>query len=96
MLLFQDDGDNDYAWKEIAMEKVLNALDAGLTALNVMTATGMPKEVFIEDVIDRLVLMTKTQLVQSIYPEFDPVYRVDPSNKSMLWLFIVTSCIISI
>ena len=82
MFLFKDDDDNDHAWKEIAMEKVLSAMDAGLTALNIMTATGMPKEVFIEDVIERIVMMTKTQLVHSIYPEFDPVYRVDPSNKS--------------
>ena len=62
------------------MERVLNSLDAGLTALYIMTAPNMPKEVFIEDVIDRLVLMTKMQLNNSVYPEFDPVYRVDPAN----------------
>ena len=69
-------------WREIAMEKVLSATDAGLTALYIMTSPDMPKEVYIEDVIDRLVMMTKLQLNNSIFPEFDPVYRIDHGNKS--------------
>jgi len=44
----------------------------------------MPKEVFIEDVIERVVRMSKMQLYNAVYPEFDPVYRADPHNKSVL------------
>jgi len=46
----------------------------------------MPKEVFLEDVIERVVRMSKMQLYNAIYPEFDPVYRVDPHNKSVYLL----------
>ena len=48
----------------------------------------MPKEVFIEDVIERVVRMSKMQLYNAIYPEFDPVYRADPHNKSVLHCLI--------
>lgn len=68
----------------MAFERVLCALDASLTAMYVMTASFMPKEVFLEDVIERVVRLCKTQLYNAVYPEFDPVYRVDPHNKSML------------
>jgi len=65
----------------LAFERVITAIDASLTALYIMTSSSMPKEVFIEDVIDKVVRMTKMQLYNAIYPEFDPVYRVDPHNK---------------
>ena len=63
------------------MERVLAAVDAGLAALSIMTAPDMPKEVFLEDVIERVVMMTKQQLQNTIFPEFDPVYKVNPKNK---------------
>jgi len=63
---------------------VQSALDAALTALYIMTSNSMPKEVFLEDVIERVVRMSKMQLYNAIYPEFDPVYRIDPHNKSVL------------
>ena len=64
------------------MERVLSAVEAGLTALYIMTSPGMPKEVYIEDVIERLVGMAKMQLQNTIFPDYDPVYRIDPKNKS--------------
>ncbi len=47
-----------------------------------MTSRNMPKEVFIEDVIEAIVSMAKAQLQNAIFPEYDPVYRIDPKNKS--------------
>ena len=41
----------------------------------------MPKQVYLEDVIERTVMMAKTQLLNTIFPEFDPVYRIDPKSK---------------
>ena len=58
------------------------AVDASLTAFYIMTSPNMPKEVFIEDVIDKVVRLARTQTQNTIYPEFDPVYRIDPKNKS--------------
>lgn len=75
------------------MEKVITALDAGLTALYVMTSVDMPKEVYIEDVIERLIRMAKTQLINTVFPEFDPVYRIDPKNKCE-YMFLVSLTIL--
>jgi cohesin loading factor subunit SCC2 len=49
-----------------------------------MTSHDMPKEVFLEDVIEKVVRLARTQLDHAIYPVFDPVYRADPKNKSKL------------
>lgn len=68
-------------WREVTMERVSRAVDASLTALYIMTSENMPKEVFIEDVIDRIAQLTKYQMTNTIYPEFDPVYRVSPDEK---------------
>ncbi|KAI0209445.1 Nipped-B-like protein [Lamellibrachia satsuma] len=76
-----DSGEDEQLWQEVAMERVLAAVDAGLAALSIMTAPDMPKEVFLEDVIERVVMMTKQQLQNTIFPEFDPVYKVNPKNK---------------
>jgi len=58
-----------------------------------MTSSSMPKEVFLEDVIERVVRMSKMQLYNAIYPEFDPVYRIDPHNKSVLgYVFFLVYC----
>ena len=67
----------------------MGAADASLIALHVMTSSGMPKEVYLEDVIERVVKMVKVQLQHTIYPEFDPVYRVDPKNKSKLHNYFI-------
>ncbi len=57
-----------------------------------MTSENMPKEVFIEDVIDRIAQLTKYQLTNTIYPEFDPVYRVTPDEKSKCCGFLLCIC----
>lgn len=69
--------------RELTLRRLLLAVDAALSVMYVMTSVDMPKEVFIEDVIERVVRLTKTQLHNAIYPEFDPVYRIDPNNKSL-------------
>ncbi|KAJ8040860.1 Nipped-B-like protein [Holothuria leucospilota] len=69
------------AWKRHTMERITHSVDSALTAAYIMTASNMPKEVFIEDVIDRIAQLTKYQLQYSIYPEFDPVYRADRDTK---------------
>lgn len=68
-------------WREIAMERVGRSMDAALTAIYIITSPKMPKQVFLEDVIDRVVMFGKFQLANTIYPEFDPVYRVNPKDK---------------
>lgn len=60
------------------MERVTKSADACLTALNIMTSAHMPKAVYMEDVIERVLQYTKFHLQNTLYPQYDPVYRVDP------------------
>lgn len=59
----------------------MRAVDSSLAALYILTSSNMPKRVYLEDVIDRVVLFTKYQLQNTIYPSFDPVYRIDTKSK---------------
>ncbi|XP_077981351.1 nipped-B-like protein isoform X2 [Glandiceps talaboti] len=79
----QDDEDKQgqKLWRELTMDRVTRSIDASLTAMYIMTSPNMPKEVYIEDVIERLGVLVKFQLLNTIYPEYDPVYRVNPHNK---------------
>lgn len=62
-------------WLETAMERVTRAVDASLIALYVLTSPNMHKKVYLEDVIDRIIMFAKYQLHNTIYPAYDPVYR---------------------
>ena len=68
---------DDKLWMELVMERILRGMDASLTAMYIMTSLNMNKRVYLEDVIERCVQFTKFQLSNTIYPSFDPVYRVD-------------------
>ncbi|CAH8574922.1 unnamed protein product [Schistosoma turkestanicum] len=68
-------------WKEVAMERVMRSMNSGLTALLLMTSKDMPREVYVEDVIERTVHSVRFQLFNCIYPEFDPAYRVENTAK---------------
>ncbi|XP_071339205.1 nipped-B-like protein A isoform X3 [Trachinotus anak] len=79
-----DAEDEEKLWRDLIMERVTKSADACLTALNIMTSTHMPKAVYIEDVIERVLQYTKFHLQNTLYPQYDPVYRVDPHGGGML------------
>uniref|UniRef100_A0A1I8FS98 Nipped-B protein n=1 Tax=Macrostomum lignano TaxID=282301 RepID=A0A1I8FS98_9PLAT len=58
------------------MERVMRSVESSLTALIIMTSPGMPKQVFVEDVIERAVALNST-----VYPEADPAYRKTSQHK---------------
>ncbi|KAK4871530.1 hypothetical protein RN001_015654 [Aquatica leii] len=68
-------------WMETTMERVMGAADACLVALYIMTSSNMPKRIYLEDVIDRVVLFIKYQLHNTIFPSFDCTYRLDNKKK---------------
>ncbi|KAK8753828.1 hypothetical protein OTU49_001786 [Cherax quadricarinatus] len=80
----EDDDDDDKLWMELVMERILRAMDASLTAMNIMTSQNMSKRVYLEDVIERCVQFTKFQLSNTVYPSFDPVYRVDSKKDGFV------------
>ncbi|XP_016898437.1 nipped-B-like protein A isoform X3 [Cynoglossus semilaevis] len=79
-----DAEDEERLWRDLIMERVTKSADACLTALNIMTSGHMPKAVYIEDVIERVLQYTKFHLQNSLYPQYDPVYRVDPHGGGLL------------
>ncbi|XP_009299463.2 nipped-B-like protein A isoform X1 [Danio rerio] len=84
MNLDNEGEDEERLWRDLIMERVTKSADACLTALNIMTSTHMPKAVYIEDVIERVLQYTKFHLQNTLYPQYDPVYRVNPKGGSML------------
>uniref|UniRef100_A0A672ITQ1 Nipped-B protein n=1 Tax=Salarias fasciatus TaxID=181472 RepID=A0A672ITQ1_SALFA len=79
-----DAEDEEKLWRDLIMERVTKSADACLTALHIMTSAHMPKAVYIEDVIERVLQYTKFHLQNTLYPQYDPVYRVDPHGGGML------------
>lgn len=80
-LLQEDSEEMRQIWVESALERVMCASEACLTALYVMTSSNMPKRIFLEDVIDRIVMFIKFQLNNTIYCVYDPVYSIQTTSK---------------
>ena len=57
-------------WSDTISDRVLPALSSALTAFKIMMAPQMPKEVFIEDLIEDIVKFVKQQLIYVIYPHY--------------------------
>uniref|UniRef100_A0A3Q2QX81 Nipped-B protein n=1 Tax=Fundulus heteroclitus TaxID=8078 RepID=A0A3Q2QX81_FUNHE len=72
-----DSMDEERLWRDLIMERVIKSADACLTALNIMTSPHMPKAVYIEDVIERVLQFTKFHLQNTLYPQYDRSYRAD-------------------
>ncbi|XP_066458515.1 nipped-B-like protein isoform X2 [Eleutherodactylus coqui] len=79
-----DTEDEEKLWRDLIMERVTKSADACLTAINIMTSPSMPKAVYIEDVIERILQYTKFHLQNTLYPQYDPVYRVDPHGGGLM------------
>ncbi|XP_029434550.1 nipped-B-like protein isoform X2 [Rhinatrema bivittatum] len=84
LLNHNDTEDEEKLWRDLIMERVTKSADACLTAINIMTSPNMPKAVYIEDVIERIIQYTKFHLQNTLYPQYDPVYRVDPHGGGLL------------
>uniref|UniRef100_A0A3Q3B2G1 Nipped-B protein n=1 Tax=Kryptolebias marmoratus TaxID=37003 RepID=A0A3Q3B2G1_KRYMA len=70
-----DSMDEERLWRDLIMERVTKSADACLTALNIMTSPHMPKVVYLEDVIERVLQFSKFHLQSTLYPQYDPAYR---------------------
>lgn len=79
--LQEDSEEMRQIWIESALERVMCASDSCLTALYIMTSPSMPKRIFLEDVIDRIIMFIKFQLNNTIYCVYDPVYSIQSTSK---------------
>ena len=73
-----DAADGDRGALDDLVERVTNAADACLTALHVMTAPQMPKAVYLEEVIERVLQYTRFHLQATVYPHYDRAHRGEP------------------
>ena len=73
---------NDGVEHEVILDRVMRGIEASVTGLGIMTSVGMPKEVFLEDFIMQMVEMIKFQLTNTLFSEYDSVYRVANLSKN--------------
>ncbi|CAG9530698.1 unnamed protein product [Cercopithifilaria johnstoni] len=75
----EDEDDSNEAYREAIGDRIMRAADASCTAMLIMTSTKMPKQVFIEDPIDRSIQLCKQFLNNIVYPTSDS--SCSTSNK---------------
>lgn len=68
-------------WLETTMERVMGAADSCLICLYIMTSPNMSKRVYLEEIIDRVVLYIKYHLSNTIFPSYDSTYKLDNKKK---------------
>ena len=86
----QGEEEEQRMWRDICLDRMLRSVEASLVVLNVLTSPSMPKLLYLEEVMDRIIRLTKIQLQNTIFPEYDLVYR-DPDMKGTS-LFQIPSC----
>ncbi|XP_059905989.1 nipped-B-like protein A isoform X2 [Gadus macrocephalus] len=77
-----DAADGDRGALGDLVERVTNAADACLTALHVMTAPQMPKAVYLEEVIERVLQYTRFHLQATVCPHYGRAHRGEPRGGS--------------
>ena len=82
MCVLQEASDVDpKVWREMAKESIGRSLDASLVILSIVTAPQMPSNVQLEESVEQIISHAKYHLENNIYPEFDPVYRVEARGE---------------
>lgn len=66
---------------------MVRAVESSLVALIVLTSPAMPKQLYLEEVINRVISLTKFQLKNNIFPEYDPIYRESDPNGEILCIY---------
>ena len=75
-----EDEEND-TFRELLNDRILRSAEAALCAAAVLTSPAMPKQVYLEDAIERAIKLAKFQLSQVVYPAMDPTLRAAQEAK---------------
>lgn len=62
--------------------RIVCATEAALAAGAIITAPDMPKQVFQEEVIEHMASLARTQLVNTVYPHYDPDTMQDNADDN--------------
>uniref|UniRef100_A0A7I4Y7D1 Nipped-B protein n=1 Tax=Haemonchus contortus TaxID=6289 RepID=A0A7I4Y7D1_HAECO len=74
-IIADDEGEeDDQALRELLDDRLIRGADAACTTLMIMTCHKMPKQVYIEDAIERSINLCRHYLKSIIYPASDPLY----------------------
>lgn len=83
-VLFQDDDEEQRLWRDLCLDRMVRAVESSLVVLIILTSPAMPKQLYLEEVINRVIALTKFQLKNNIFPEYDPIYRESDPNGEIL------------
>ena len=73
--------DDEETWRTLIFERLTICGNACEIALNIMTTPKMSKDVLMENAIEFAARFIRSQLVRTIFPEFDPLYRAENQSK---------------
>ncbi|XP_078354070.1 nipped-B-like protein isoform X1 [Oculina patagonica] len=82
----QDDDEEQRLWRDLCLDRMVRAVESSLVVLIILTSPSMPKQLYLEEVINRVISLTKFQLKNNIFPEYDPIYRESDPNESALMM----------
>ncbi|VDM61376.1 unnamed protein product [Angiostrongylus costaricensis] len=78
----EDDGEEYKLTRELLDDRLIRGADSACTALMIMTCHKMPKQVYIEDAIERSINLCRHYLKNVIYPASDPLYGPGRKQKT--------------
>ncbi|EPB68083.1 HEAT repeat protein [Ancylostoma ceylanicum] len=82
-IITEEDGEeDDQALKELVDERLIRGADAACTTLMIMTCHKMPKQVYIEDAIERSINLCRHYLKSIVFPASDPMYGPGKKQKA--------------
>ncbi|CAJ0606280.1 unnamed protein product [Cylicocyclus nassatus] len=74
-IITEEEGEeDDQALKELIDERLIRGADAACTIMMIMTCHKMPKQVYIEDAIERSINLCRHYLRSIVFPASDPMY----------------------
>ncbi|XP_032230599.2 nipped-B-like protein B isoform X2 [Nematostella vectensis] len=76
----QEEEDEQKLWRDLCLDRIIRSVESSLVVLNILTSPNIPKQLYLEEVMDRIIRLIKFHLQNNIFPEYDPVYR-DPDAK---------------
>lgn len=59
-----------------------------MVVLIILTSPAMSKQLYLEEVINRVISLAKYQLKNNIFPEYDPLYRESDPNGEILLIHV--------
>uniref|UniRef100_A0A0N5AK59 Nipped-B protein n=1 Tax=Syphacia muris TaxID=451379 RepID=A0A0N5AK59_9BILA len=80
-----DEDESDIAYQELIHDRILRALNAACTAMVIMTSPKMPKQVLIEDTIERSIQLCKQFLISIVYSASDVINKSPSKSKKFVF-----------